>query len=273
VTTHLDTDVLVYPNWLHTYLRDPNARVVEVDVSSQRYEDWHIDDAVLWHIYTDLKDADYRLGDHESLMTLFSRSGISSDTTVVFYGYAPAMGVWLLKACGHCDARILDCSRETWRRDGHPWSTTTPEASPGTYVVSSLNTGVRAERADVELAIARRGTTLVDVRSEPEYRATVLALWRHGTRRPRRPHSRRGPSADRRPAPRRRLVPTSEGAAQRLRERRARQQRRADHVLHDRRPRCDRRVRPHRPAWPRPRPCLRRIVGRTGPTPRHPIAS
>ena len=51
---------------------------------------------------------------------LFARSGIGPDTTVVFYGYAPAMGFWLAKLYGHADARILNCARDGWRDEGRP---------------------------------------------------------------------------------------------------------------------------------------------------------
>jgi len=30
------------------------------------------------------------------------------------------MGFWLMKLYGHADARILDCSRDTWRGEGRP---------------------------------------------------------------------------------------------------------------------------------------------------------
>jgi len=33
------------------------VRVVEVDVSKRAHEEWHIDGAVLWDVYRDLKDA------------------------------------------------------------------------------------------------------------------------------------------------------------------------------------------------------------------------
>ena len=56
-----DDGVLVDPGWLDAHLYDPRVRVVEVDVSTAAYHDWHIDGAVLWNIYADLKDADYRL--------------------------------------------------------------------------------------------------------------------------------------------------------------------------------------------------------------------
>ena len=68
----------------------------------------------------DLKDADYRLIGTEATTSLLARSGIEPDTTVVFHGYAPALGFWLMKLYGHQDAHILDCSRDAWRDEGHP---------------------------------------------------------------------------------------------------------------------------------------------------------
>jgi len=55
------SDVLVDAAWLDAHLHDPAVRVVEVDVSRRAHDDWHIDGAVLWDVYRDLKDADYRL--------------------------------------------------------------------------------------------------------------------------------------------------------------------------------------------------------------------
>jgi 3-mercaptopyruvate sulfurtransferase SseA len=55
---HFDDRVLVSPQWLDAHLPDPQVRVVEVDVSPAAHDDWHIDGAVLWNIYTDFKDAD-----------------------------------------------------------------------------------------------------------------------------------------------------------------------------------------------------------------------
>ena len=53
-------DVLAGRQWLAAHLHDPLVRVIEVDVSPAAYNDWHIDGAVLWDVYGDLKDADYR---------------------------------------------------------------------------------------------------------------------------------------------------------------------------------------------------------------------
>jgi thiosulfate/3-mercaptopyruvate sulfurtransferase len=162
--------VLADPQWLHAHLADPHVRVIEVDVSPAAYDDWHIDGAVLWNIYRDLKDADYRLVGTAALERLVARSGISPDSTVVFYGYAPALGFWLMKLYGHPDVRILDCSRDTWRADGHPWSTVASEATAGDFRLGDVDPRIRADRVAVQDAIGQPGTTLVDVRSPAEYR-------------------------------------------------------------------------------------------------------
>jgi thiosulfate/3-mercaptopyruvate sulfurtransferase len=174
--------VLVDPEWLQAHLSDPRVRVVEVDVSAAAYNDWHIDGAVLWNIYADLKDADYRLADTAALERLVARSGIGPGSTVVFYGYAPAVGVWLMKLYGHPDVRILDCSRDTWRAGGYPWSTAASEPPGGGFRLDGEDSRLRADRAAVREAIGQAGTTLVDVRSAAEYRGECF--WPSGAMEP-----------------------------------------------------------------------------------------
>ncbi len=166
----LGEGVLADRQWLDAHLLDPRVRVVEVDVSPVAYDDWHIDGAVLWNVYTDLKDAGYRTVGAAALQRLVARSGIGPDSTVVFYGYAPAPGLWLMKLHGHRDVRILDCSRDTWRAGGHPRGTATSELPADGYRLDGEDHRVRADRVAVQDAIGRPGTTLVDVRSAAEYR-------------------------------------------------------------------------------------------------------
>jgi thiosulfate/3-mercaptopyruvate sulfurtransferase len=163
-------EVLADRRWLSAHLDDPLVRVVEVDVSPAAYNDWHINGAVLWDAYADLKDAGYRTAGAEALQRLIARSGIGADSTVVFYGYAPALGLWLMRLFGHRDVRILDCSRDTWRAEGYPWTTTASQPPPGTFLLHGEDPGIRADQAAVRDVIGRPGTTLVDVRSAAEYR-------------------------------------------------------------------------------------------------------
>jgi len=168
---HLGTsdEVLVDADWLQAHLSDARVRVVEVDVSAAAHGDWHIDGAVLWNVYADLKDADYRLVNAAALERLVARSGIDPDSTVVFYGYAPALGLWLMKLYGHRDVRILNCSRDAWRAGGYPWSTAGTEPLPGSFRIAGEDARIRADWTVVREAIGRPGTTLVDVRSTAEY--------------------------------------------------------------------------------------------------------
>jgi thiosulfate/3-mercaptopyruvate sulfurtransferase len=166
----LGEEVLVDPAWVASHLNDANLRLVEVDVSPAAYDSWHIDGAVLWNVYSDLKDAGYHTIGAAALERLVARSGIGPDSTVVFYGYAPALGLWLMKLHGHSDARILDCSRDTWRTGGYPWTTSWSEPPARGYRMSGTDCYIRADQAAVRDAIGQPGTTLVDVRSLPEYR-------------------------------------------------------------------------------------------------------
>ena len=258
--------VLVDAGWLDAHLHDPAVRVVEVDVSRRAHDEWHIDGAVLWDVYRDLKDADYRLIGTEATERLLVRSGIGPGATVVFYGYAPALGFWLMKLYGHADVRILDCSRNAWRDEGHPVSSQPSEPAAAGYVLPGPDTRVRAGYPAVRDAIGSPGRILLDVRTWDEYRGE--RFWPSGGL---EPGGRAGhvPSAVHQPIDglydERGSLPGRRRPARDLLRHRPRRRRRADHVLHDRRACLHRLVRAQLPAQPRSRPRLRRLVGRMGP--------
>lgn len=163
-------DVLVEPQWLEEHLQDPALRVVEVDVSPAAYNEGHIPGAVVWNVYQDLKDENYQLVDKLAMQRLLARSGITEGSTVVFYGYAPAMGLWLLKLYGHPDVRILDCARGTWQADGRPWTKEAATPVPAYYPLPDEDGRIRADHRAVAEAIDDPISTILDVRSDAEYR-------------------------------------------------------------------------------------------------------
>ena len=163
-------DVLVHAGWLEAHLHDPSVRVIEVDVSRAAYDRWHIDGAVLWNVYADLKDPGYQLVSTQAVRRLFQRSGITPDTTVVFYGYAPALGLWLMKLYGHPEVRILDCSRDTWQREGHRCSSPAAEPPATSYPLGEQDGRLRADHTTVLGAIGDPGSTILDIRTEQEFR-------------------------------------------------------------------------------------------------------
>ena len=162
-------DVLVEPPWLAEHLHDPKLRLVEVDVSPAAYDEGHIEGATLWNIYRDLKDSNYQLVDKAAVESLVARSGISPDSTVVFYGYGPAMGFWLMKLYGHSDVRILNCARGAWQSDGWPWTKDVPSPAATSYPLPDEDERVRADQRRVEAAIDDPSCTILDVRTDLEY--------------------------------------------------------------------------------------------------------
>jgi thiosulfate/3-mercaptopyruvate sulfurtransferase len=171
--------MLVDTAWLTAHLDDPSVRVVEVDVNPLAYRDGHLDGAALWNIYADLKTADYRTIGPIEFAALLERTGIGPDTTVVFYGYGPVLGLWLMERYGHTGARILDCSRETLRAAGLPFaagpdaSAAAPAGGSGdsTPAVRPLaeDASVRADLDMVRAAVADPRSTLLDMRTALEY--------------------------------------------------------------------------------------------------------
>jgi 3-mercaptopyruvate sulfurtransferase SseA len=99
-----------------------------------------------------------------------SARGIDPRSTLVCYGYAPALAFWLMKLYRHADVRVLDCSRRAWMDDERPWTTDAPTPNPTTrYPLAAPNAGIRADYATVRAAIGRRSTAMVDVRGLAEF--------------------------------------------------------------------------------------------------------
>ena len=112
---------------------------------------------------------------------------------MVFYGYAPAMGFWLLKLFGHRDVRVLDARRDRGWPPACPAPATVPIARPTGYPLAGpTERPIRADRARGQSAIDDPTVMIVDVRSDLEFRGE--RFWpsgRHGARRPGRPRSQR----------------------------------------------------------------------------------
>ena len=170
--TTLERAPLVDADWLKAHLDDPLVRIVEVDVNPAAYQEWHVAGAALWNIYADLKSPEYQTIGPIAFRALLQRSGITSASTVVFYGYGPALGLWLMEYYGHTGARILNCSRDTLRDEGLPTATGPDTRRPPTGDSNAARTedsSIRATVDRVRAAINDPRSTVVDVRSTAEY--------------------------------------------------------------------------------------------------------
>jgi len=167
--SQLQPEVEVDASWISAHLGDTRVRFVEVDVSPATYDQGHIPGAILWDAYADLRDSAYRPVPPPELQRLLSRSGITPETTVVFYGYAAPLGFWLMKAHGHGDVRMLTGSRDQWLEVGQPWSADVPRLNESAYPLPRQDAGILASRGAVEAAIGKPGALVLDVRSQSEY--------------------------------------------------------------------------------------------------------
>jgi thiosulfate/3-mercaptopyruvate sulfurtransferase len=163
-------DVFAQPAWLAEHLDDPDVRVVEVDVSRAAYDQGHIPGAILWNAYTDLHHAqDYSPLERSELEELLRRSGFTSDTTIVFYGYGPYLGFWLTKAYGHQRALVLGGTRQDWREADLPWTTALPEPVPSTYTLPVAEVTQLMELQALQAALGSGDPLILDVRSQAEF--------------------------------------------------------------------------------------------------------
>jgi thiosulfate/3-mercaptopyruvate sulfurtransferase len=163
------SEVFAEPAWLAEHLDDPHVRVIEVDVSRAGYDQGHIPGAILWNAYTDLHHADYSPVDRSEFAELLSRSGLVPGDTIVFYGYGPYLGFWLMKAYGHERALVLNGTRQGWQQAGLPWTTALPELVPSTYTLDASEAPLLMELHALQGTLGSGNPLILDVRSQAEF--------------------------------------------------------------------------------------------------------
>jgi thiosulfate/3-mercaptopyruvate sulfurtransferase len=161
-------EALVDPDWIAAHLDDPTVRLVEVDVSPAAYAQGHIPGAVLWNAYGDLRGPGYAPIGTAAFSALLSRSGLTPDEAIVFYGYGAHLGYWLLTAYGHERVRLMDGPRERWLEAGHSWSLESPTPEPTAYALADGDPRLRVSLETVE-AMVGTDDVILDTRSEAEY--------------------------------------------------------------------------------------------------------
>jgi thiosulfate/3-mercaptopyruvate sulfurtransferase len=163
------SDIFAEPSWLAEHLNDPGVRVVEVDVSRAAYAQGHIPGAILWNAYADLRHADYSPLERGEFEQLLSRSGLAPDATIVFYGYGPYLGFWLMKAYGHEHALVLNGTRQGWREAGLPWTTDLPEMVTSTYTFAEAEAPQLMSLNTLQSILGSGNPIILDVRSDAEF--------------------------------------------------------------------------------------------------------
>ena len=174
------SEVLVNTDWVVQHRTDPNVRVVEVDVDTAAYNQGHVPGAIGWNWTTELCDTLVRdIVPKAKLEQLLGNSGITPQSTIVLYGdnnnWFAAWAFWQLKIYGHRDVRIMDGGRKKWLAEGRELETETPQPAGTTYKAQDPDLSIRAFLQEVQRALGRPETVLVDVRSPQEFTGEILA--------------------------------------------------------------------------------------------------
>ena len=177
---YANPETLVDTAWVAQHGRDPNVRLVEVDVDTGSYDSGHIPGAVAWNWTSQLCDTVRRdvipKADFEKLM---SESGVGNDTTVVLYGdnnnWFAAWALWQLKLYGHKDVRLMDGGRKKWLAEGRELTTDKPGHPAASYKAKDADNSIRAFLPEVMRAEQARSHGMVDVRSPDEFSGKVLS--------------------------------------------------------------------------------------------------
>jgi thiosulfate/3-mercaptopyruvate sulfurtransferase len=174
-------EVLVDTDWVLSHAGDSKIRIAEVDYDpTPNYNQGHIPGAVLFDWKKDINDPVRRdILSKEQLEELFSRNGISNETTLALYGdfnnWFAAFAFWVFKYYKVEDVRIINGGRKKWIEEDRPISKEVPNYQRTNFKASGPDESVRVYLDDVRKILGNKQVSLVDVRSPKEFTGEVLA--------------------------------------------------------------------------------------------------
>lgn len=181
---------LVTPQWLRDHANDPNILVADCrfalnnpELGEEQYREEHIPGALYFHLNRDLSGPKEQHGGHhpipgeEQLASLFSRSGIDQEVTVIAYDDQEMSMAgrlwWLLRYAGHDKVAVLDGGFAAWKNAGYPVTSEIPVPKPRTFV-PRIQTSMLVDCKGVETR--SKETALLDSRAGERYRGEMETL-------------------------------------------------------------------------------------------------
>ncbi len=171
---YVHPEMMVTTEWLVDNLDDPTIRIVELSsLGPPTYGQGHIPGAVHWPWKESLWDRAWReFVLPPDFAQLMSRSGVTPDTTLIFYSDRCQFATYALWTCilrGHTRVKILDGSRTRWISQGYPITTDLPVISPTTYPLRPPDESARINRDGVLAGLGNPDRVLLDGRTPEEY--------------------------------------------------------------------------------------------------------
>ena len=177
---YANPEVLVETAWVAENLKNPNLRIVEVDVDTTAYGQGHIPGAIGFNWKADLEDQLRRdILTKAQFEELLSRVGIGNNHTIIFYGdnnnWFATWAYWHFRYYGHTAAKVMNGGRKKWGDEGRPVTREVSSYPRTRYVTREPDPSIRALREQVSESLGKPGRGLVDVRSPKEFSGELLA--------------------------------------------------------------------------------------------------
>ncbi|RLC16052.1 MAG: sulfurtransferase [Deltaproteobacteria bacterium] len=166
---------LASTDWIAENLNNPDVRLIEIGAlkDPDAYYASHIPGTLLWPWKETLWHPEMRdFATPEGFSNLMSKSGISHDTTIVFYSdqiqfnnYA----FWVCAMRGHKNMKIMNGDMNLWLYEDLPITTDVPNFTPTDYPVRPLEEDCRIGRDGVLAGLSNPDRVLLDMRTKEEY--------------------------------------------------------------------------------------------------------
>jgi thiosulfate/3-mercaptopyruvate sulfurtransferase len=175
-------EMLVTTDWVAEHGSDAGVRLLEVDVDTAAYDEGHISGAVGLNWQTQLCDQVRRdILTKEQFEQLCRDSGISNDTTIIFYGdnnnWFATYALWQFRYYGHDESKlkVMNGGRQKWIDEGRELVTDTSSPASTNYKAKFPDDNVRATKDHVLPTLDQGVVNLVDVRSPAEFSGEIIA--------------------------------------------------------------------------------------------------
>ncbi|ELS02834.1 rhodanese-related sulfurtransferase [Xenococcus sp. PCC 7305] len=174
-------EILVDTQWLSAHLEDPNVRIIEMDLSSELYEQGHIPGSIFWNAMTTSLTPDLRFNfDQAAMSEMLGNAGITNETTIVtvHHSYAATSGClfWLFKVSGHDKVRILNGGRQKWLMDGYSLTKEKTIVEKTQYRAQTPDKSSIISLEEVQKSLGKDDCILLDVRTPQEYGGEIFLM-------------------------------------------------------------------------------------------------
>jgi thiosulfate/3-mercaptopyruvate sulfurtransferase len=175
-------EALVTTDWVSEHLKDETLCLIESNEDILLYDMGHLPGAIHIDWQRDLQNQTIR--DYiqpVDFAALCSRSGITPETTCVFYGdksnWWSCYALWVFRLFGHERVKIMDGGRDKWIAEGRPLTREVTQRAHSEYPVPPKR-GDAAIRAFYDDALLHSQTSLplIDVRSPDEFKGLVTHM-------------------------------------------------------------------------------------------------